>query len=431
MAAQGGGSGRRPVRDWASDFDHLSPEWAAHAPEICADLRDRCPVAHTERFYGAYLVTRYDDVVAVAQDTVGFSNRITAVNENRPENIRLEAPPITLDPPRHGPLRRSLLPPFSAREVARLVPLVEAACDRALDALDRRTVVDGAVDYAQIIPVDVTAHLLGLRREDGDRFRTWVRGILAEGQIDLELAARCTREVRAFFAEQLEDRRHHPTGDLVTWVATAEVQESVGGGGEGGARPLSDREQVGILYLLLVAGIDTTWSAIGASLHHLSHHPGHRRRLLTALPRGRASLDPDDDGLWDRAVEELLRFFSPVTMARVIERDGEIGGCPVRAGERLLLSYASANRDAAHFERPDEVVLDRAENRHLAFGVGVHRCLGSNLARMELKVALQRWLARFPDFEPAGDVHWTIGVRGPRSVPLRLAPAQMARSRVL
>ena len=126
-------------------------------------------------------------------------------------------------------------------------------------------------------------------------------------------------------------------------------------------------------------------------------------------------------------------------MARVIERDGEIGGCPVRAGERLLLGYASANRDAAHFDRPDDFVLDRAENRHLAFGVGIHRCLGSNLARMELKVALQRWLARFPDFEPAGEVDWTIGVRGPRSVPLRLlaqaddpqvAP-QMAKSRVL
>ena len=153
------------------------------------------------------------------------------------------------------------------------------SCDRALDALGGRTLVDGAVDYAQVVPVDVTAHLLGLRREDSDRFRAWVKGILAEGQIDLELAARCTREVRAFFAEQLEDRRRHPTGDLVTWVANARVSTE---DDDVGSRPLSDRERVGVLYLLLVAGIDTTWSAIGAVLHHLSHHPAHRHRAWWA-----------------------------------------------------------------------------------------------------------------------------------------------------
>jgi cytochrome P450 len=394
---------RRPVADWATDFDHLSPEWARSAPEITADLRRRCPVAHTERFHGAYLVTRYDDVVAVAQDTDRFSNRITAVNENDPAEIRLEAPPITLDPPAHGPLRRSLLPPFSPKAVARLAPYVAACCDRALDVLEGRALVDGAVDYAQVIPVEVTAHLLGLGAEDGDRFRWWVKGILAEGQIDLELAARCTREVRAFFTQELAARRAQPADDLVTWVAHATVE-----GDDGGARPLTDREQAGILYLLFVAGIDTTWSAIGASLHHLSTHPADRARLVA------------EPGLMGAAVEELLRFFSPVTMGRVIDADGEVAGCPVRAGERLLLAYGSANRDADHFDRPDEVVLDRAHNRHLAFGVGVHRCLGSNLARMELEVALRRWLARYPDFEPAGEVEWTIGVRGPATVPLRV-----------
>ena len=114
--------------------------------------------------------------------------------------------------------------------------------------------------------------------------------------------------------------------------------------------------------------------------------------------------------------KSYLRFFSPVTMGRVIERDGEIGGCPVRAGERLLLSYASANRDADHFDRPDEVVLDRAENRHLAFGVGVHRCLGSNLARLEMKVALERWLARYPRLR--------AGRRGRRGRSACAAPAR-------
>ena len=361
-------------------------------------------MAHTERFYGVYLVTRYDDLVAAAHDTAHFSNRITAVNENRPENIRLEAPPITLDPPAHGPVRRAILAPFAPQAVARLAPVIERFCDRALDAVAGQRTVDGALDYAQLVSVEVMAHLLGLAHHDGDRFRGWVRGILSDGQVDLELAARCTREVRAFFATQLEDRRQNPAEDLVSWVATTTADV------DGAPRPLTEREQLGVLYLLLVAGIDTTWSAIGSSLHHLSHHPDQLQRLVA---------EPE---LIDTAVEEFLRFFSPVTMGRVIVADGAVGGCPVRAGERMLLSYGSANRDAAHFERPDEVVLDRVENRHIAFGVGVHRCLGSNLARLELKIALQRWIARYPSFEPAGPVSWTIGVRGPQAVPLRVAP---------
>lgn len=397
---------RRPVRDWATDFDHLCADWADHLPEITADLRERFPVAHTERFFGAYLVTRYDDAVAVAQDTARFSNRVTAVNENDPARIRLEAPPITLDPPLHGPVRRSLLPPFSPRAVAQLAPFVEQSCDDALDALDGCDRVDAVQAYAQIIPVEVTAKLLGLRAEDGDRFRAWVKAILSDGLIDLEVAARATREVRAFFLELLAERRQQPGDDLVSWVAQAEVELEPFG--SGATRPLSDREQAGVLYLLLVAGIDTTWSSIGAALHHLSTNAEHRARLVA------------EPALWDLAVEELLRFYSPVNMGRVITTDATIAGCPVRAGERVLLAFSSANRDEARFARADEVVLDRAENRHLAFGVGPHRCLGSNLARMELKVALRRWLERYPDFEADGPVPWTIGVWGPRQVPVRL-----------
>ncbi len=117
------GQRRRPVIDWATDFDHLSEEWAQREPEILAELRERCPVAHTDRFFGAYLVTRYADVVAAAADTARFSNRITAVNENDPARIRLHAPPITLDPPLHGAVRRVLLPPFAPRAVAAIEAL--------------------------------------------------------------------------------------------------------------------------------------------------------------------------------------------------------------------------------------------------------------------------------------------------------------------
>jgi len=385
---------RRPVQDWATDFDHLSPEWADDEPAILADLRRRCPVAHTERFHGAYLVTRYEDVVAAAHDTATFSNRITAVNENDPAKIRLHAPPITLDPPLHGPARRALLPPFAPRAVGSLAPMITEVCDAALDRLAGRTEVDAAADYARVVSVQVMANLLGLPLGDRERFHGWVKGILSDGLVDLELAARCTREVRGYFAAQLAEPGCDGRDDLVGWVARVEE--------------FDERDRLGVLYLLLVAGVDTTWSAIGSALHHLSDHPADAARLVA------------EPSLLTTAVEEFLRFFSPVMMGRVIEADGEVGGCPVQAGQRLLISFGSANRDPAVFADPDEVRIDRADNRHLAFGVGVHRCLGSNLARLELRIALERWLARVPRFEPAGTVAWTIGVRGPQSVPLRL-----------
>ena len=214
---------RPPVEDWATDFDHLSPQWAAHEPEILADLRGRCPVAHTDRFFGAYLVTRYDDVVAAAHDTVTFANRITAVNENDPAQIRLHAPPITLDPPLQGPARRGMLPPFAPRAVAEAAPMITVVCDTALDRLDGRTEVDAATDYAQIVSVEVIANLLGLPAEDRSRFHGWVKGILSDGLVDLDLAARCTREVREYFGAQLDDPSCPMRDDLVGWVAAVEA----------------------------------------------------------------------------------------------------------------------------------------------------------------------------------------------------------------
>ena len=370
---------RRPVSDWTTDFDHLSDTWANEAPEILADLRDRCPVAHTERFYGAYLVSRYADIADVAHQTDTFSSRVTTVNENHPDNIKLELPPITLDPPEHGPIRRALLPAFNPKEVAKLEPFVRGVANRLLDDIAGRDEVDGAVDYAQLVPVEIMGHLFGVSPELGPQFRIWVDAMLKEGQIDIDIARTANREIQAFFAGQLQKRRTEPADDLVSKVLEAEATLE-----DGTTRPFSERERIGALFVLMLGGIDTTWSTLGASLFHLGTHPEHLATLVE---------QPD---LIPTAVEEFLRFYAPVSIARVITEDAEIAGCPVKAGERVLLSYPSANRDGTVFDRPDEVVLDRDHNRHMAFGVGVHRCLGSNLARMELKVALEAWLAATP-----------------------------------
>ena len=162
-----------------------------------------------------------------------------------------------------------------------------------------------------------------------------------------------------------------------------------------------------MLRLLLIAGIDTTWSAIGAALWHLAEHPADAARLRA------------DPALMPTAIEEFLRAYAPVTMAREVVADATVAGCPMKAGNMVLLSFPAANRDPAMFPDPDRVILDRAENRHAAFGLGIHRCVGSNLARMELTVAVETFLQRVPAFRMAGPARWAVGtVRGPRALPM-------------
>jgi cytochrome P450 len=180
-------------------------------------------------------------------------------------------------------------------------------------------------------------------------------------------------------------------------------------------QPLSDPHLLGTLRLLLVAGIDTTWSGIGASLWHLATHPEDRRRLAA------------EPALMPTAIEEFLRAYAPVTMAREVVKETTVGGCPFKEKGQVLLSFPAANRDPALFPDADKVLIDRAENRHAAFGLGRHRCLGSNLARLEMTVAIEEWLARFPEFNLAegARVTWSEGtVRGPRSLPFTLGKAR-------
>ena len=200
----------------------------------------------------------------------------------------------------------------------------------------------------------------------------------------------------------IADRRANPRDDLISKLQAETLPNG---------DPLTDKHILGTCFLLLVAGIDTTWSSIASNLLHLASHEDDRRRLV------------EEPELIPTAVEEFLRAYSPVTMARVAAEDTEIAGCPVMAGDKVFLPFGASNRDPEMFDRPDEVVIDRQENRHFAFGIGIHRCLGSNLARMELVVAMEEWLKRFPEFSLAeeSEVQWGgTQVRGPRSVPIRV-----------
>jgi cytochrome P450 len=391
---------RLPVANWATDFDHLDPRWIEDPFPIWDELRSQCPIAHTERYCGVYLPTRYEDVRAIAYDTTHFSSHKVVVREGG--TIGGGSPPITTDPPKHRGAKTLLLPAFTPDAIERHRTRTQEICRALVDRLVGRKRCDAAVDYAQEIPVQVIAHMLGIPAQDGDQFRVWIHEILEAGITDDSVLMRATEQMRAYFLEIAERRRLHPGDDLISYLLAARIN----------GNPLSDNHFFGSLRLLLVAGIDTTWSAIGASLWHLGAHDEDRRRVVR------------EPQLLSSAVEELLRAYAPVTMAREIVEDTEIGGTTFRKGEMVLLAFPAANRDPEMFEDANHVVIDRAENRHVAFGLGIHRCIGSNLARMEINVALSEWLARIPEFrlDPQGTTRWSKGtVRGPRRLPMILA----------
>jgi cytochrome P450 len=393
-----------PVADWATDFDHTDDLWAADPYPIWDELRRSCPVAHTERYGGAWLPTRFEDVAAVAYDTERFTSRSIVMSEFRPPAMLAPAgiaPPISSDPPYHKDARRMLLPIFSPQAIDKLEPATRAYCEELVGKLAGRDVVDAAEDYAQHIPVRVIANMLGLPQSDAAMFRGFVNHVLEGVSLPLEQRAQGMMALFGYLQGHIEDHMANPRDDLITFLLESELH---------GAK-LDPFQVARTIGLLLIAGIDTTWSAIGASIWHLAKTPADRERLIA---------EPE---LLPTAMEELLRAYAPVTMARLVKEDMDFKGCPMKAEEWVLVSFPSANRDPAEFDRPDEVIIDREVNRHAAFGLGIHRCAGSHLARMEMRVALQVWLDAFPTFHLADPqaVRWSGGqVRGPRHLPIRI-----------
>lgn len=391
------------VSDWTTDYDILDPEYVVSPYAVWDDLRDSCPVAHSDRWGGSWMPTRYADVFAVAHDVAAYSSRDVGVlgftpGERPPAAIEVPLPPIDSDPPDHTWQRRLLLPWFSHTKVDEYEPMTRELCRELIAGFVDRGAADAAAEYAQQIPARVIARVLGVPMDLADTFTGWVRDVLEFAHDEVRVA-RGRDGIIGFLLQQLADRRTDPQNDLISSLLGAEVD----------GEPVPDFQIVGMAGLTLIAGVDTTWSAIGSALWHLATHPDDARRLV-AQPE-----------LMPTAIEELLRAYSPVTMARRAVHDTTLSGCPVRAGDKVLMNYPAANRDPRAFPDADRVVLDRTENRHLAFGAGIHRCAGSNLARMELRVAIEEWLRAIPEFRltTGTEVTWAGGqVRGPRSLPV-------------
>jgi cytochrome P450 len=399
---------RPPVEDWATDYDIFDPQYYTDPGPIWADLRQRCPVAHTDRWGGSWLTTRYEDVAEMARMVPALSNEefivvppVPLIDPETGEVLRAKpvAPPISSDPPFHGEARRLLLTAFAPQAIAKFEPYTRDLAHRLIDEFVEKGQCDAAVQYAQQIPPKVISHLMGLDETMGDTFIDWVRGLLEIGATNPEVRVATGVQMYRFWTQEIERRRAEPTGDFIDWLMHQELD----------GEPVDDEHVRTTCGLLLVAGIDTTWSSIGSALWHLATHPDDRERLV------------DEPELLPTAVEEFLRVYSPVTMARLATEDVTVNGVTIPAGSRVLMNFPAANRDPEVFPDPDTVVIDRAHNRHVAFGIGIHRCAGSNLARMEMQVALSVFLERIPEFhlDDRGPVTWAGGqVRGPRSLPL-------------
>ena len=402
-----------PVQDWKTDYDIFDPKYIKNPFPVWDELRGQCPVAHTERWGGSWMPTRYEDLFKIAQDIQHFSSRDVLVapngpqegdepDESVPEELReydAGAPPITSDPPVHTWARRLLLPPFSVRAIQQWEPETRELCRSLIDGFIDNGRADGAADYAQQIPPRVIASMLGIPKDMAGTFTDWVRGFLELGLTNADLRGESARNIFLYLWDRIQEHKASPKDDLITYLLSAQVD----------GEPVPEPHVLGTCFLILVAGIDTTWSSIGSALWHLAQHPDDRARIV------------HEPSLLPVAVEELLRAYSPVTMARYVAEDYQYDGCKMHEGDRLLMNFPAANRDPDVFADPDKVIIDRKENPHIAFGVGIHRCAGSNLARMEMRVSIEEWLKRIPDFrlEDPSVVTWAGGqVRGPRSMPM-------------
>ena len=374
----------------------LSPEFNADPLPGYREAR-RCPVAH-DALMDTVLISRYADVLAALRDPETFSSELDAAALGQRPLI-----PLQVDPPRQTRFRRILDPHFSRRKMLALEPRVRTLVNGLIDAFAADGHCEFNAAFAIPLPCTVFLDLMGLPQSDLPELLEFKDGIIRPEASSPEEGERLREEtsarIYAYFEELLEARARHPRDDLMTWFLGAELD---------GDR-LTREEVLDISYLFLLAGLDTVTATLGCSVAHLARHPDERTRLVS------------DPSLWPAAVEELLRHETPVPVViRVVTRDTEFAGHSLETGQRVMLMLGAADTDDAEFADADSVSFERGANRHLAFGGGPHRCLGSHLARMELRVALEELHRRIPHYEvaPGETPRYGGGIREVQYLPL-------------
>jgi cytochrome P450 len=356
--------------DFAADYSRsLDP-----FPQYRA-MRESSPVFQDEQS-GSWHVFRYDDVQRVLSEHATFSSRMGGDDPSETGQL-FAASLITTDPPRHRQLRSLVTQAFTPKAVDALAPRISALTDELLDGIAPAGTADLIAGLAYPLPVIVIAELMGIPPGDRDRFKQWSDVIVSQTRSGAEDADHHATnvEMTGYFLDLIEQRRRQPGNDLISNLLSAEID----------GQKLSVPELLGFCSLLLVAGNETTTNLIGNAVLSFTEVPGTFERLL-AEPQ-----------LLPQAIEEVLRYRSPVqSMYRVAAADTALGDVQIPAGAPLVAWIGSANRDERHFTEPDEFDIDRGPSRHLAFGQGIHFCLGAPLARLEARIALEATLSRLP-----------------------------------
>ena len=390
----------------ADPFAAMDPEMAANPQPMFKMLRDEMPVMPVEH---GVVVTRKVDVDVVLRDPVVFSSNVDAVDLS---NVR-PLIPLQIDPPEHKKFRKLLDPVFAPREVGKLEESLVVAANELIDNFVDRGEVDFSKEFSTLFPTRVFLGLLGLPVEELPTFQKMKDGIIRPhlaigstyGSQESKDYQRATADsIYAYFDTILDKREVEREQDLLSRFLDATVD---------GAR-LTRNDILDICFLFLIAGLDTVTATLDCVFAYLAEHPDQRRQIV------------DDPSVIPAAIEELLRWETPVMgVVRVATEDTELAGCPVHQGESVMIMLGSVNTDEADLPDADTVRFDREVNRHVAFGGGVHRCLGSHLARLELRVAVREWHRRIPEYAVTGGhtLVYTPAIRSIDHFPMEFTTA--------
>ena len=395
-----------------SEFPNLPYQVHATSADLTIDpwghwdvLRSRAPAYLTRGDFPApiWTFTGYDAIYEGLRDYELFSSEMVVTTEEVGSHRWI---PEELDPPEHAKFRQIVMPAFSPGAIDAWEPRIRERCVELIDSFAGAGEVEVYHEFSLKFPTHIFMEIMGLPTERADELLGWADALMhtpAEQDPDGAVRGGAALTIAGFLQEMIEEHRAEPRDDLLTTLVQAEVD----------GRPLSDEELGEYAFLLYMGGLDTVASIIACMFKHLAENDRDRQSIV------------DDPSRIPLAVEELLRFYAIVSTGRVVTRDAEFHGCPMSKGDRVLFSTAAASRDPEQFPEADRVILDRDPNRHLAFGAGPHRCLGSNLARLELAIALEEWHRRIPQYriaEGESSVARSGGVAGMNRLDLVWSP---------
>ena len=381
-------------------FDYITDQSFVAEPYAgCTALMADAPrIFYSPGFAGGWIITRFEDVRAVLQDAETFSSKGIANVVPREDGQSFSLIPLELDAPEHGKYRVMLNPIFAPREIDRLEADIRRVSTNLIDAFVDKGSCDFVADFARPLPTAIFVRMMGLPEDRTAQFIKWTEQIIHSHnpQLQKEAADGVLGLLMSLFAE----RRRVPTDDLIGKLVRLEID----------GKPISDNDMCGFGFLLFIAGLDTVTSSLSNIFRYLAEMPELQSRLAK------------DPSLIPNAVEEFMRAFSSVNTGRVVARDIEFQGVQMKAGDKVLCFMSAANRDAGEFEQPEQVDIEREASRHLAFSSGPHRCIGSHLARREMRIALELFLARIPQYSLVSldqSPRYGGGVWGHYALPLR------------